>query len=75
MTQKAAGSVKAADSDREEEISAPTDAHNVTLVARGRCCPTSLCDGCRFVSYWYKMRTKSFTCFEYSCNNKGIFSD
>lgn len=50
MTQKrcrAAGSVSA-DPEREEEISAPTEADNVPLVTCRKSCPVPLGDECHF---------------------------
>lgn len=50
MTQKhcrATGSVSA-DPEREEEISAPTEADNVPLVTPGKSCLVPLGDGCHF---------------------------
>lgn len=92
VTQKrcrAVGSVSA-DPQREDEISAPTEADNVPLVTRRKCCSVVLGDGCRFpesvvwkrgasqlffISQRYKMWTKSLMmCTEYSSNSKGNFS-
>lgn len=87
MTQKrcrAAGSVSA-DPEREEEISAPTEADNVPLVTYRKSRPVPLGDECRLFGIpeqvsnssfpsGTKMRAKSlWMCPEYSSNRKRLF--